>query len=191
MQHQVTWRAASAAFLTRVSSIVQVVVDMVRRYDLDGIHSDDFVAYPYPEAGLDFDDDATFAAYPRGFTDKADWRRDNINLLVKALYPAIKQEKKHVKFGISPFGIYKNVSVCLVGCVRSCLHGMSPLGIHKRVWTGPANGMLGTTLSPWATARQNLCHHSRTSAKGSQRKPSLAHARDLLCAPACVEHPRA
>jgi uncharacterized lipoprotein YddW (UPF0748 family) len=87
--------------------VVSVIMDVVRRYNIDGVHFDDYF-YPYPQTGIIFDDDATFAAYPRGFTNKADWRRDNVNLLVKMVHDSIKSIKPHVKFGISPFGIWKN-----------------------------------------------------------------------------------
>ena len=88
--------------------IASVIEDIVTRYDIDGIHSDDFYAYPYIQDGEDFNDTATFDAYPRGFTNKADWRRDNINLSVQQVSKTIKDIKPKVKFGISPFGIYKN-----------------------------------------------------------------------------------
>ncbi len=87
--------------------VVSVILDVVRRYNIDGVHFDDYF-YPYPQTGQTFNDDATFAAYPRGFTNKEDWRRDNVNLLVKMVHDSIKSVKPYVKFGISPFGIWKN-----------------------------------------------------------------------------------
>ena len=69
--------------IPEVRAFVQTaMLDAVERYDVDGVHFDDYF-YPYPAANQDFADDATFAAYNRGFADKADWRRDNINLLVQ------------------------------------------------------------------------------------------------------------
>lgn len=91
------------------SFVTKVVMDVVRRYDIDGIHFDDYF-YPYPQAGLKLKDDATFEEYNRGFTDKADWRRDNINLLIKTVADSIQQVKPWVKFGVSPFGIWRNRS---------------------------------------------------------------------------------
>jgi len=87
--------------------ICTVVGDIVRRYDVDGLHIDDYF-YPYPVKGVPFPDDADFAADPRGFTDKGDWRRDNVSLLVHQLSITIHGIKPWVKFGVSPFGIYHN-----------------------------------------------------------------------------------
>ncbi|MBO4499860.1 MAG: family 10 glycosylhydrolase [Bacteroidaceae bacterium] len=89
--------------------ICSVAADIVRRYDIDGFHIDDYF-YPYPESGLVFNDDADFRRDPRGFTTKADWRRDNVNIFIAQLYSTIKELKPWVKFGISPFGIYRNAS---------------------------------------------------------------------------------
>lgn len=86
----------------------RVVLDVVRRYDIDGVHIDDYF-YPYPEGGRDFPDDVTYRRYEaRGGTlSRADWRRANVDSLVRELYAAIKDEKPWVKFGISPFGIWR------------------------------------------------------------------------------------
>ncbi len=82
--------------------VTKIVMDIVRRYDVDGIHFDDYF-YPYTEYGS-FNDDATFAKYPNGFTDKAAWRKNNVDLLVKMIYDSIKVVKPWIKFGISPSG---------------------------------------------------------------------------------------
>lgn len=87
--------------------ICKIVRDIVNRYDVDAIHMDDYF-YPYPVAGEKFPDDISFAAYGRGFTNRNDWRRDNVNVLVKELHETIRECKPWVKFGISPFGIYRN-----------------------------------------------------------------------------------
>lgn len=92
---------------------VQIVMDVVNRYDVDGIHFDDYF-YPYPSnhmgssAANEALDDSTFIKYPRGFTDKGDWRRNNIDIFVEALYDSMQVVKPWVKFGISPFGIWKS-----------------------------------------------------------------------------------
>ena len=85
-----------------------VILDVVKRYDLDGVHLDDYF-YPYPIAGQSFPDDKTYQAYRRagGTLSLADWRRDNVNQLVQRLATGIRATKPHVKFGISPFGIYR------------------------------------------------------------------------------------
>lgn len=89
-----------------------VVLDLVRRYDIDGVHMDDYF-YPYPETQhgreLDFPDDATYARYRQGGGTLArdDWRRQNVDLLVKELNDSIHAAKPWVRFGISPFGIWR------------------------------------------------------------------------------------
>lgn len=87
-----------------------VVSDLVRRYDIDGVHLDDYF-YPYLEYnnGEDFPDSSSWAAYQNsgGKLSRADWRRNNVNVLIERLYKEIKAEKKYVKFGISPFGTWK------------------------------------------------------------------------------------
>lgn len=99
---------------------LKVMLDVVRRYDLDAVHMDDYF-YPYREAAIGsdgkpvdgrfqpFPDDASYAKYKGGggTLGRDDWRRDNVNQFVKRLYNAIKVEKPRVKLGISPFGIWK------------------------------------------------------------------------------------
>jgi len=84
-----------------------VIEDIITRYDVDGIHMDDYF-YPYPENGMELPDRAFFEADPRGFTDINDWRRDNVNLLIRDIHRLIRSTRPWVKFGISPFGIYRN-----------------------------------------------------------------------------------
>lgn len=86
--------------------VVKVVQDIVSRYDVDAIHMDDYF-YPYRIAGKEFPD---AAAYQRSGTklSKDDWRRSNVDSIIKKLHIAIKQVKPHVKFGISPFSVWRN-----------------------------------------------------------------------------------
>lgn len=85
-----------------------VIIDVLRRYDIDGIHLDDYF-YPYPIANQSFPDSKTYAAYKTsgGGLSVDDWRRENVNQMVLRLSQGIKATKPHVKFGISPFGIYR------------------------------------------------------------------------------------
>jgi uncharacterized lipoprotein YddW (UPF0748 family) len=87
-----------------------VVMDIVKRYDIDGVHFDDYF-YPYPSYNGtdDFPDDANWAVYQGkgGKLSRGDWRRESVNNLIQRLYKGIKKEKKHVKFGLSPFGIWR------------------------------------------------------------------------------------
>lgn len=87
--------------------LYQVVDDIVSRYDIDGLHMDDYF-YPYPSPGQTIADDAAFTRYNNGFKNIHDWRRDNVNILIKELGERIHQCKPWIKFGISPFGIYRN-----------------------------------------------------------------------------------
>jgi uncharacterized lipoprotein YddW (UPF0748 family) len=84
-----------------------VVEDIVERYDVDGIHIDDYF-YPYPEGGREIPDENFYIKDKRGFDNIGDWRRDNVNKLIEALYSTIHSTKPWVKFGVSPFGIYRN-----------------------------------------------------------------------------------
>jgi uncharacterized lipoprotein YddW (UPF0748 family) len=85
--------------------VLSVIMDVVNRYDIDGVHMDD---YFYPYSGIQNEDKSTFNEYNRGFSNIHDWRRDNINLLLEAIGDSINVVKPHVKFGMSPFGIWKN-----------------------------------------------------------------------------------
>ncbi|MGI0495895.1 glycoside hydrolase family 10 protein [Limnospira platensis] len=85
-----------------------VIMDVVRRYDIDAVHLDDYF-YPYPKPGIPFPDGQTYNAYRAagGNLSLADWRRNNVNQMIFRLYQGIKEVKPYVKFGISPFGIYR------------------------------------------------------------------------------------
>ncbi len=89
---------------------VGVILDVVRRYDIDGVHLDDYF-YPYAEylKGAGFPDEPTYARYIAGGGKLAlgDWRRENVNLLIREIYQGIKRTRPQVKFGISPFGIWR------------------------------------------------------------------------------------
>jgi uncharacterized lipoprotein YddW (UPF0748 family) len=87
--------------------VLSVIMDVVKRYDIDAVHLDDYF-YPYRIAGVEFGDAASFLKYGQGFKDKGDWRRNNVNLFVSTLNERIKATKPWVKFGISPFGVWRN-----------------------------------------------------------------------------------
>jgi uncharacterized lipoprotein YddW (UPF0748 family) len=88
----------------------KVVMDIVNRYDVDGIHFDDYF-YPYPSynGDSDFPDEKSYQQYinSNGMLSKGDWRRASVNNLIERVYKEIKTSKSHVKFGISPFGIWR------------------------------------------------------------------------------------
>ena len=87
--------------------VTRVVMDVVRRYDMDGIHFDDYF-YPYPPNGIANEDQKTFQQYSRGIANIKDWRRDNVHQLIKGLHDSLQVVKPSLKFGMSPFGIWKN-----------------------------------------------------------------------------------
>ena len=87
--------------------ICEVVRDIVERYDVDGLHIDDYF-YPYPAPGVKIPDDLEFQYMNRGISNRGDWRRDNVNQFIRELYETVHRAKPWVKVGISPFGIYRN-----------------------------------------------------------------------------------
>ena len=86
-----------------IDLIVKGALEIVNNYDVDGIHMDD---YFYP--GTSFNDDASWKAYGSGYSNKSDWRRDNVNKLVAELDTKLHQADSSIRFGISPQGIWAN-----------------------------------------------------------------------------------
>lgn len=87
--------------------ITEIAVNVAKNYDVDGIHFDDYF-YPYAVAGQVINDDATFRQYGQGFANKNDWRRSNVDLLVKQIHDALMAVNPRIKFGISPCGVWRN-----------------------------------------------------------------------------------
>jgi len=87
--------------------VLNVVMDVVSRYDIDGIHFDDYF-YPYRIDSLRFLDHITFSRYGKDFENLDDWRRDNINQFISAVHDSIEATKPQVRFGVSPFGVWRN-----------------------------------------------------------------------------------
>jgi uncharacterized lipoprotein YddW (UPF0748 family) len=113
--------------------IVQVILDVVKGYDVDGIHFDDYF-YPYPISGQKINDASTYSKYPNGIGNIQDWRRNNVDLLIKMLDDSIHHYKNYVKFGISPFGIWKNIAEDSLGSQSSGLSNYSALFADSRKW---------------------------------------------------------
>jgi uncharacterized lipoprotein YddW (UPF0748 family) len=113
--------------------VEDAMLDAVARYDLDGVFFDDFF-YPYPQPGQDFNDAAAFARYGAGFASKADWRRNNVNKLVQEMNQRIKAIKPWVKFGISPFGIWRNQSTDPLGSPTKGLQSFDEIYVDTRLW---------------------------------------------------------
>jgi len=92
-----------------IKYIDKIISDIVTRYNIDGIHMDDYF-YPYPVNGEDFPDTVSFRLYcdTSRFSSKDQWRRDNVNETIKSIHATIKRIKPWVSFGISPFGVWRN-----------------------------------------------------------------------------------
>ena len=86
--------------------VVKVIRDIVKRYDIDGMHFDDYF-YPYRIPGKEFPDWNSYMKYGNGLT-RDDWRRSNTDSIIVKLSRAIKEENKNCRFGISPFGVWRN-----------------------------------------------------------------------------------
>jgi len=113
--------------------IVQVIMDVVRNYDIDGVHFDDYF-YPYQENARPIPDTETYILYGRNYKNITDWRRSNVDTLIHALDDSIHAAKKYVKFGISPFGIWKNKSQDPEGSVTNGGSSYSELYADTRKW---------------------------------------------------------
>lgn len=114
--------------------ICKVVEDIVKRYDVDGLHIDDYF-YPYPAQGQIIPDEKDFQKYNNGIKNKNDWRRDNVNIFIKQLYETIHNAKPWVKFGISPFGIYRNKKTDpVIGSMTNGLQNYDDLYADVLMW---------------------------------------------------------
>lgn len=113
--------------------IYNVVEDIVKRYDIDGFHIDDYF-YPYPAAGVAIPDSKEFAKYNNGIQNVKDWRRYNVNLFVKELGEHIHKLKPWVKFGVSPFGIYRNKRNAANGSDTNGLQNYDDLYADVLLW---------------------------------------------------------
>ncbi|SFJ68558.1 glycoside hydrolase family 10 protein [Thermoflavimicrobium dichotomicum] len=114
--------------------VIDSVIEVVKNYDIDAVHFDDYF-YPYPVAGQEFPDEELYQKYGAGqFKNKQDWRRHNINMLVKEVGQAIKKEKPYVKFGISPFGIWRNKSSDPTGSETNGSQSYETIYADTRTW---------------------------------------------------------
>ncbi|MDH6125455.1 uncharacterized lipoprotein YddW (UPF0748 family) [Kitasatospora sp. GP82] len=147
--------------------VQQAMMDAVVRYDIDGVHLDDYF-YPYPVQGQDFPDAETFAAHGAGFTDRAAWRRHNVDLLVQELRDLVREARPEAAFGISPFGVWRNARSDPAGSDTTAFESYDGLYADTRAWI--RNGWLDyvapqlywpigfaaadyRTLAPWWAAQ--------------------------------------
>ncbi len=111
--------------------VLDIILDVVKRYDIDGVHIDDYF-YPYPKGGAEFPDAATWKNSGAPSSQSlADWRRDNINSFVSELYRQVKAEKQNVRVGISPFGIWRPH---VPETIEAQLDAFSQLFADSRLW---------------------------------------------------------
>lgn len=114
--------------------LLGVVAEVVGKYDIDAVHLDDYF-YPYPVRGASFPDKVQWECYGREkFPDIADWRRDNVNTLVRELSDTIKKIKSYVRFGVSPFGIYRNSSSHPSGSATNGISNYDDLYADVELW---------------------------------------------------------
>ncbi len=87
--------------------LLDIVTELLETYDIDAVHFDDYF-YPYKIQGELFRDSTEYLRFGAGFSDIGDWRRNNTDRLVQGLAERIRKLKPHVRFGISPFGVWRN-----------------------------------------------------------------------------------
>ncbi|MBU6245421.1 MAG: family 10 glycosylhydrolase [Actinomycetales bacterium] len=113
--------------------VVNAIMDAVTRYDIDAVHFDDYF-YPYGARGKRFADAATYAAYGGGLS-LADWRRANVNALIKDVSDRIRASKPWVQFGISPFAVWRNAATDPSGSrTRAGVESYDDLYADTRMW---------------------------------------------------------
>ena len=119
--------------------ICEVAKDIVSRYDVDGIHMDDYF-YPYPVKGETIPDEEQFRLFNNGIKDINDWRRYNVNLFIEQFYKTVHETKPWVKVGISPFGIYRNKKSSPIGSETNGTQNYDDLYADILLWVN--NGWL-------------------------------------------------
>jgi uncharacterized lipoprotein YddW (UPF0748 family) len=114
--------------------ICTVVQDIVKRYDIQAVHMDDYF-YPYPVGGKEIPDQETFLRYRHGFEDIREWRRNNVNMAIRAISETIHECRSDVEFGISPFGVWRNASVDSTGsATQAGITNYDDLYADIRLW---------------------------------------------------------
>ena len=119
--------------------ICEVAKDIISRYDVDGIHMDDYF-YPYPVKGETIPDQEQFRQFSNGIKDINDWRRYNVNLFIEQFYKTVHETKPWVKVGISPFGIYRNKKSSPIGSETNGTQNYDDLYADILLWVN--NGWL-------------------------------------------------
>lgn len=114
--------------------VQQAMLDAVEKYPVDAVHFDDYF-YPYPVAGQTFDDSDAYDRYGGDFATRADWRRDNIDRLVREMADGIRRIRPSTQFGISPFGVWRNSATDPLGSdTRAGVQTYDDLYADTRMW---------------------------------------------------------
>ncbi|MFF5706898.1 glycoside hydrolase family 10 protein [Streptomyces sp. NPDC012794] len=120
--------------LPEVRAFVQkAMLDAVSRYPVEAVHWDDYF-YPYPVAGEHFDDDDAYAEYGGSFSSRAAWRRHNTDTLVEEMSRRLRADHPTVRFGVSPFGVWRNQSTDGRGSATRALQAYDDLYADTRRW---------------------------------------------------------
>lgn len=112
--------------------VIDTIIEVVKNYNIDGVVLDDYF-YPYPSGGVEFPDEDTYEKYGEGFSSKDEWRRNNIDCFISELYSKIKNTNAEVKFGVSPFGIWRN-GEAVGGSDTSGLSSYDDVYVDSRKW---------------------------------------------------------
>lgn len=113
--------------------LVNIVDEVITRYDVDGIHFDDYF-YPYPKTGVAIDDAADYAKYGAGYSNVGDFRRAQVDEVIKNIHDLIVAKRPGVVFSISPFGIWRNASSDAAGSDSHGLQNYDDLYADVRKW---------------------------------------------------------
>ena len=125
--------------------VVEAVLEIVRNYNIDGIHMDDYF-YPYPQKDAVFDDAKTFQTFggdvirSSGSAEKSpqeqlgQWRRHNVNLMIRDIHRGVRKIKPGVRFGVSPFGIWRNRSSDPAGSETRGLQSYDAIYADTKFW---------------------------------------------------------
>ena len=112
--------------------VIDTIIEVVKNYNINGVVLDDYF-YPYPSGGVEFPDEDTYEKYGEGFSSKDEWRRNNIDCFISELYTKIKDTNVEVKFGVSPFGIWRN-GESVGGSNTSGLSSYDDVYVDSRKW---------------------------------------------------------
>lgn len=116
-----------------VDYVSRSIEEVVRKYDVDGIHLDDYF-YPYPEKNETINDSREFELYGKNFSNINEWRRNNVNEMIKNLSVSVHKIKPNIVFGVSPFGIWRNKSTDITGSDTNGLQSYDELYADSILW---------------------------------------------------------